>query len=310
MKIAVIGPGAMGLLYGGKLSRSADVLFVGNNEKNIRDINEHGVFIRREGEETHYDVKAVLGGTPKEPVDLVILFTKAYLTEAALKENTGLIGEKTFLLSLQNGAGHENILSRFVEDTKVLLGTTAQGSSRENGYTIVNSGLGDTAMGAFRPDEANAAMLREMKTVFENAGFPTLISDNIRQMVWNKLMINASSSVLSGVLQVRQGYVVENADAFEMCKALIRDICDVADAEGLFFDKKEQILRLENHLKNAPAGLTSIYTDIKNGRRTEVDYISGAVAAAARKHGISAPAQEMMVHMVHAMEGRSSLSEE
>jgi len=124
-------------------------------------------------------------------------------------------------------------------------------------------------------------------------------------MVWNKLMINASSSVLSGVLQVRQGIVVENPDAFWMCKKLIGDICKVAQAEGLNFQYEEQVERLEKHLTNAPNGLTSIYADLKNGRKTEVDYICGAVVDAAKKHGLTAEAQEMMVHMVHAMEGRN-----
>ena len=88
-----------------------------------------------------------------------------------------------------------------------------------------------------------------------------------------------------------------------MCKSLIRDICTVANAEGMSFDEEEQINRLYNHLKNAPGGLTSIYAHLKNGRKTEVDYISGAVVNAAIKNIIKVPAQEMIVHMVHAMEG-------
>ena len=77
----------------------------------------------------------------------------------------------------------------------------------------------------------------------------------------------------------------------------------MANAMGMSFDVDEQITRLYNHLKNAPDGLTSIYSDLKKGRKTEVDYISGAVVNAAGKNGINVPAQDMMVHMVHAMEG-------
>ena len=76
--------------------------------------------------------------------------------------------------------------------------------------------------------------------------------------------------------------------------------CEVT---GMSFDEEEQINRLYNHLKNAPGGLTSIYADLKNGRKTEVDYISGAVVNAAIRNNIKAPSQEMIVHMVHAMEG-------
>ncbi len=304
MRIAVIGPGAMGLLFGAKLSQSADVTLIGNNKENISLINENGITIKRDGNSDHYNVKAALQGSLEEPFDLIVMFTKAYLTRDALEQNRAIIGPETYLLTLQNGAGHERVLSEFVVDGKVLLGTTAQGSSRENAYTIVNSGLGETALGAFSPDEQNRSFLGTLKGIFEESGFPCNVSDSIQQMVWNKLMINASSSVLSGVLQVRQGYIVENQDAFEMCKSLIKDICTVANAQGLSFDSEEQILRLEKHLKNAPGGLTSIYSDLKNGRKTEVDYINGAVVNAAGRLGISVPSHEMIVHMVHAMEGR------
>lgn len=302
MKIAVIGPGSMGLLYGAKLSKCAEVTLIGNNNEHIKEINENGVTIKSEDSEQCLDVRAVLCGQETDYSDLVILFTKAYLTELALTENRAMIGPETYLLTLQNGAGHEEILRKFVHEERVLLGTTAQGSYRENAHTIVNSGLGDTAVGAFVPCSENSKFLQELKGIFESADFPCVISSNIQQMVWSKLMINASSSVLSGVLQVRQGYIAENPDAFEMCKSLVREICAVANAEGMSFDVDEQIDRLYNHLKKAPSGLTSIYSDLKCGRKTEIDYISGAVVNAAGKNHVSTPSQEMMVHMVHAME--------
>ena len=307
MKIAVIGPGAMGLLYGAKLSECAEVILIGNNAEHVKEINDNGVTLKRDGDETVYHVPAVLCGQVEESADMVILFTKAYLTEEALEQNKTLIGPDTVLLTLQNGAGHEEVLSQFAEKKNILIGTTAQGSYRENAHTIVNSGLGDTAIGAISDDFVGTEGIigmEEIKNVFEESGFPCIISDNIGQTVWNKLMINASSSVLSGVLSVNQGYVAENSNAWEICKDLIREICATAAGEGYPFDIKEQIERIANHLKNAPGGYTSIYADLKNGRKTEVDYISGAVVRAAKRQGKKVPTQELMVRMVHAMEDR------
>ncbi|MBQ8030181.1 MAG: ketopantoate reductase family protein, partial [Butyrivibrio sp.] len=163
MKIAVIGPGAMGLLYGAKLSKCADVTLIGNNEENISLINKNGVTIKRDGNSQHFEVRAALSGKCEDSFDLIIMFTKAYLTKTALEQNRALIGPDTYLRTLQNGAGHENVLGEFASENKVLLGTTAQGSSRENGYTIVNSGLGDTALGAISPDAGNKQFLDELK---------------------------------------------------------------------------------------------------------------------------------------------------
>ena len=301
MKIAVIGPGAMGLLYGAKLSANAEVVLVGNNAEHLKEINDNGIILKRDGNETVYHVPAVISGQITEPADMIILFTKAYLTEEALEQNKSLIGPNTTLLTLQNGAGHEEMLSKFADRKNILIGTTAQGSYRENAHTIVNSGLGDTVVGAIS-DEFTG--IEEIGEVFEQSGFPCKISDNIGQTVWNKLMINASSSVLSGVLGVNQGYVAQNGHAWEICKDLIREICMTATGEGYSFDEEEQIARIANHLKNAPGGYTSIYADLKNGRKTEVDYISGAVVRAAKRQGKTVPTQELMVRMVHAMEDR------
>ena len=246
-------------------------------------------------------------GSRREPADVVLLFTKAYQIRDVLSENRGLIGPDTMLLTLQNGAGHDRVMREFADSAHVLIGTTKQGSYRESASVIVNSGLGETVFGgaASQGEQApDRARLEELRSVFENAGFPCAVSDNIRFEVWNKLMINASSSVLSGVLQVPQGYVAENEMAWSICEDLIREICAAAAGEGAVFVPEEQILRVREHLRKAPDGYTSIYADIKNGRKTEADFICGAVVRTAQEQGLRVPVQETILRLVHAMEGR------
>ena len=307
MKITVIGPGAMGLLFGGKLAACADVSLIGSNAANLKEINEKGVTIKRDGSSVTRRVPAYKGGSHREPADVVLLFTKAYQIRDVLSENRGLIGPDTMLLTLQNGAGHDRVMREFADSAHVLIGTTKQGSYRESASVIVNSGLGETVFGgaASQGEQApDRARLEELRSVFENAGFPCAVSDNIRFEVWNKLMINASSSVLSGVLQVPQGYVAENEMAWSICEDLIREICAAAAGEGAVFVPEEQILRVREHLRKAPDGCTSIYADIKNGRKTEADFICGAVVRAAQEQGLRVPVQETILRLVHAMEGR------
>ena len=307
MKITVIGPGAMGLLFGGKLAACADVTLVGNNPANLAQINENGVTIKRNGESVTRMIPACPGGSLQEPADVVMLFTKAYQIRDVLTANKALIGPDTMLLTLQNGAGHDRVMREFADAAHVLIGTTKQGSSRESACVIIHSGLGETVFGgAAAPGEQgpDPARMEELRQVFERAGFPCAVSDNIRFDVWNKLMINASASVLSGVLQVPQGYVAENQHAWSICRDLIREICMAAAGEGAVFDPEEQILRVRDHLRNAPGGFTSIYSDLKNGRKTEADFICGAVVRAARDRGLSVPVQETILRLVHAMEER------
>lgn len=314
MKITVIGPGSMGLLFGGRLAACADVTLIGNNPRNLDLIARQGVTIKRDGESVTRKVKVLASGEAREPADLVLLFTKAYQIRDVLNTDRKLIGPDTVLMTLQNGAGHDAILREFTDISHIVIGTTKQGSYREDGATIVNSGLGETVFGcpvlAGENGQAkeigmDADRLEMIRRVFEDAGFPAFLSENIRFDVWNKLMINASSSVLSGILQVRQGYVAENEEAWAVCKDLIREICMTAEGEGCHFDPEEQILRIQEHLRNAPYGYTSIYADLKNGRKTEADFICGAVVKSASAQGMTVPVQTTILNLVHAMEGRS-----
>ncbi len=303
MKIALIGPGAMGLLFGGYLSKHNDVTLIGSNPENMKIIEEEGISIQEtDGTSAIYHPHATADASSLSPVDLVLLFVKATVSEAALEKNKNLIGPDTILMTLQNGAGHENILKKFTDEEHILIGTTQQGSGRLTPVSIIHSGLGSTSIGAVVGDSERFAHVAES---FESCGFPCSVSSQVKGMIWNKLMINASSSVLSGILQMPQGYVVKNPHAWEIAQNLIREICATATADGYPFSADEQIARLHTHLENAPDGLPSIMVDLQKGRITEASVITGAVVDAAHRLGISVPVNEMVLSLVHAMEGRN-----
>ena len=301
MKISIIGPGAMGLLFGGYLSQHHEVTMIGKKPEMMEVINQNGITILdRHGVEKRFLPKARVAGEG-EPADLVILFTKAGSSRKALEENRSLFGDKTLLMTLQNGMGHEALLQEFVSPERVIIGTTQQGSYKMGETSICHSGGGETCFGAVIGDSSRFEFLAK---AFTKCGFPSGTAADVKGMIWNKLMINASSSVLSGILQTAQGFVVEDPHAWDIARKLIKELCAVANADGYPFDEEGQINRLHDHLKKAPSGFTSIYADLKAGRKTEVDVISGAVVAAGHRLGVPVPTHEMMVKLVHAMENR------
>lgn len=303
MKIAVIGPGAMGLLFGSYLSQHHDVTLVGTNPAKMQSITENGVTIREmDGSEHIYRPRATADTTGLSPADLVIVQVKASASEAALTKNKALIGPDTILMTLQNGMGHETLLSRFAACEQIVIGTTQQGSYKLGETTVCHSGLGKTFLGTVTGDSSRFALLAEM---FAGCGFPCEVCSQVQGMIWDKLMINASSSVLSGILQVAQGYVEQDSHAWTLAEKLIRELCVAATADGYPFDAEEQIARIRLHLQKAPDGFTSIYADLKAGRRTEVDVINGAVVEAGHRHNIPVPTHEFVMELVHAMEGRA-----
>lgn len=302
MKIAVLGAGAMGSIYGGHLSLHNDVYMIDKKQELVEKINADGLKLLENGEDTMYYPKAMLDSKDLGEVDLVILFVKSLFSKAALEENRHIIGEHTYLMTLQNGAGHEDILSEFVPKERIIIGTTEDnGAVLDNAY-VRRGGKGKTNIGMLVPDMDE--MLQRVKESFDACGFDTHIYDNIQQLIWDKLFTNVSLSVITGVLQVPIGFIAADEYAWSMTVTLIKEALAVAKAMGLQFNEPEVIEKVRATSINSPEGKTSIYADLKAGRRTEVNTISGAVVRAAEKTGVDVPTHRMIVNMIHAMENR------
>ena len=133
-------------------------------------------------------------------------------------------------------------------------------------------------------------------------GLETVCEQNVQRLIWNKLFTNVSASVLTGVLQKPLGFIAEDPHAWALCEQLVREAVAVAAGDGLIFDVQEKLAQVRAVCEGSPLGLTSIYADLRDGRKTEVDTISGSVVRAGRRNGVGAPTHEIMVRLVHAME--------
>ena len=303
MKISVLGAGAMGSIYGGHLSINNDVYMIDKKEELVEKISADGLKLYENDKDVIYHPKALLSSEGIGEVDLVIIFVKALYSRAALMENKAIIGDNTYVLTLQNGAGHEDIIEEFVPKERIIIGTTEDnGAILDNGY-VRRGGKGKTNIGMLVEDKKG--MLDKVKECFDGCGFDTHIYSNIQQLIWDKLFTNVSLSALTGVLQVPIGFIAEDKYAWNMTVTLIKEAMQVAKAMGLEFDEDEMIERGRNTSINSPEGRTSIYADLKAGRLTEVNTISGAVVKAGDRLGIPVPSHKMIVNMVHAMENKS-----
>ena len=300
MKITVIGAGAMGSVYGGHLSRKHHVCLVDTNPDIVTQINREGLKIDEDGVTNTYYPTAVTDTEGLGEMDLVILFVKSIYSRAALAGNQGVIGEKTRLLTLQNGAGHEDILKEFVPEDRVIIGTTEDNGAVLAPGHVRRGGVGNTNVGMLTEDREE--FLPQLKEAFDSCGFQVKIHENIQYLIWDKLFTNVSLSAVTGILLVDMGFIAENEYAWNLTKALIHEAIAVAGALGLSFDEEAVTERVRQTSIGNPAGCTSIRADLRDGRRTEVNTISGSVVTAAGRCGVSVPSHEFVVNMVHAME--------
>lgn len=302
MRIAVIGAGAMGSIYGGRLSQHNEVILVDTNEKVVDQICKNGLKIDENGTTDCYHPAALCDTSNEKPADLVILFVKALFSRSALENNRSLIGPDTRLMTLQNGAGHEDLLKEFVNEDRVIIGTTEDNGAVLDFGHVRRGGTGVTNVGMLTEDKDG--FFGRLKETFDSCGFEVRIHENIQYLIWDKLFTNVSLSALTGVLQVDMGYIAADEYTWKLCRQLIHETILTAAAAGLEFDEEAVAEKVKKTSLNNPSGCTSIRADLRDGRRTEVDTISGAVVRAAKKYNVEVPGHEFVVNLVHAMEGR------
>ena len=301
MNITILGAGAMGMLFGGYLSQQNNVWLVDIDQNRIEEIRAEGVRIRESDTMDHtYHPNAVVTSTGLPVMDLVIVFVKSMFTVDALKTNKGLIGPDTYLMTLQNGAGHESKLLQFADEMHVVIGSTQHNSSIIGNGHVHHGGSGQTQIGLLSGDNSR---LEPIAQNFSACGLACSTSADVKRQIWTKLFTNTAASSLTAVLQVPLGFIHEDTNAHKMMETLAREAAAVANADcGGGFDEAEVIEGVDTVCRNAPNGYTSIYADVKKGARSEVDTISGSVVETGKRLGIPTPYHRLIVDLIHAME--------
>jgi 2-dehydropantoate 2-reductase len=309
MKIAILGAGAMGSLYGAYLSHFNEVYMIDVNTKIVEAINQRGLVIyeKEENKEVIFPVSATTNSDDLGVMDLVIVFVKNIYTISAMEKNKNLIGKNTIVLTLQNGAGNDRDLQRFAKKENILIGTTEHNCANlEPGRISHNSsGITNIGMVVYNPN-----ILQQVAEIFKSCSINTAIYENIQEIIWKKLFINMSLNSVTAILQCKVGYLNDNNDASHIVKMILSEAVDVAIADGTYFDKNKVIENVEKHIKNDfYEVITSMNQDVLNKRITEIDHINGAVVRAAKEYGIQAPYNEFIVHLLHAIEGMYDIKE-
>lgn len=149
MRVAVVGAGAMGCLYGGHLAEAGvDVTLVDIWREHVDAINAKGLHITGVSGNRAVHVPATTDPETVGEVDLMLLFVKSYDTAQAVRDSSPLIGGDTCVLTLQNGLGNLEAITEAVGAGRVLGGTTSHGSTLVGPGEMRHAGVGPTVIGA------------------------------------------------------------------------------------------------------------------------------------------------------------------
>ena len=306
MKIAVIGSGAMGCLYGGYLGQQHEVLMIDADASQVEAIEKFG--IRTEGMDgrlrTCDSARAFTSGSCDESVDLVLVFVKSNNTREAIAENRMLFQSDTAVMTLQNGAGNDRVIAEYVSEQKIVIGNSKHNALNLGEGRIKHGAVGSTTIGS------NSGMREEVTRVAEvmrQVGLEVVVSDDIQRVIWSKLLVNLSINTFTAITQTPIGYMVKNEHAWDFAKRLVYEAIEVAEADGTYFDRREALNMVRGVCEKAGNGYSSMYQDRARGVKMEIDAINGAIVEQAKQYGVPTPYNSLIVDIIHAIEGAYDL---
>ena len=304
-KVAVLGAGAMGSLFGSQLAEGGlDVTLIDIWREHVDAINDGGLRIVGHRGEHRVHVAATTDPAARGAADVVLVQCKAASTTAAVRNalDDGLFHDDTVAISFQNGLGNEEMIADVVGAERVLGGVTAQGASIEGpgcirSYADLPSQIGEMEGGA---SERATGIAR----AFSEHGLETTASADIRHDIWKKLMVNASVSAMSGITNLTIGEAVAIPELRRMCYGAVAEAVPVAQADGveLTHEESREVLDMVIGPDGTGGNKSSLCVDILNRRPTEIDVINGAVVTRGERYGIATPINAMLVALVKGLE--------
>ncbi|MDR3278875.1 MAG: 2-dehydropantoate 2-reductase [Synergistaceae bacterium] len=301
MKIAVIGAGAMGSILGGRLAAAGnDVWLVDIFQAHVDAINQNGLRIKKGDRVDTIKIKAAISADAVYAeiglVDLVLIFVKGIYTEAAIKSAQKLIGDHTYVLTVQNGVGNADILAKYVPQERVLMGTTlSAGGMIEPGFVLDSSPNNFTQIMPMKGEVGPAVKM--IVDAMNKAGWETEATPDAEQAIWNKLAVNCCTNACCTITRLTCGQVCEAPFGRNLLTDVIKEVCAVANAKGLPLDWEKVSGHFFDVYSSSPH-YPSMLQDAKKKAKTEVEMITGAVVRDGERLGVPVPVNRTIYNLI------------
>ena len=304
MKIAIAGSGALGSGFGAMLYRQGnDVTLIDGWEPQATAVKHEGLHIDINGEDYHLNIP--MYQDTKIPSDLqfdiVFLFTKAMQLESMLTHIQPHIHDTTIMVCTMNGLKHEERIVNYVDKSRIVRGVTTWTAGLESpGHTHL-MGSGPVEIGSLVPEGQNNVEV--IYNLLEQAKLNPHKSEDLQQSIWKKICVNGTANALCTILECRLSTLNESEYARKLVYDITKEIVEVATVDDVHLNADEVYHYLVDLNDKVGPHFPSMYQDlINNNRRTEIDYINGAVARLGSEHHIDAPINQFVANMVHAKE--------
>ena len=300
MQIAIVGAGAIGCLFGLSLQRSGQsVLLVHHSKRIVASMKKNGVTLRTlTGKTVRVRMEVASALSNRDAPDLILLTVKSYDT---WKVASGLRNTRNDppVLSLQNGFGNIEALSRFIPKERILAGSTTESALLTGPGVLTHTGKGETWIGELHGKKTHRVNL--FKRAFQNAGFSTHSSSRIEGVVWSKAVVNCVINPITAVAHVANGELLRNSNLRAVGLKMLTEAMEVAKASGVALSPEPSGL-LFHVLKKTERNKSSMLRDLELRRMTEIRQLNGWIVKRGRLTGVRTPYNSLVTELVLGLE--------
>lgn len=297
-KIVIVGLGGVGGYYGGLLAKqyendeNIEIYFVARGE-HLKKVRENGLTLITETETfTVHPTLATDNILEIGKADYIILTTKSYDLDESIKQLMPCISDKTVILPLLNGIDISTRIRKLLPSNEVWNGCVyIVGRLNEPGVVESSGGIHDLFFGL---EKATNSRLLFMVKLLKDAGIKATLSDNISMIIWRKFIFISTTASLTSYYNVGFRDVLISNERKNTTLNFMNELLKVAKAEGINFDF-DIIETTIRHIERLPLNTTSsMHSDFKANKKTELQTLTGIVIDLAKKHNIEVPTYEMV----------------
>ena len=289
MRFLVLGAGALGGYFGGKLAQGgADVTFL-VRPKRAAQLAERGLVVKAHEGEIRTPVSTLQAGQVTDAYDVVLLGCKAYDLDEAMAAVAPSVGEGSAILPLLNGIKHVATLTERFGQQHVLGGLTAVNAALTPNGDIVQSPvkIDMTAFGELSGELSDRCLA--VQRAFAAGGMKASVSDAILAPMWAKFVGFGCIASVATLCRSAAGAIAAAPAAAAFVTAIIDECTRIATAEG--YPPPASMIEVIRGLFSQPDSMyrPSILVDMVEGRKTEGEHTIGDLVDRARRHGVNAP---------------------
>jgi 2-dehydropantoate 2-reductase len=298
MKIGIIGTGAVGGYFGGKLAEAGlDVTFIARGET-LKQLQDNGLkILSYKGDFEIKKPKVTSDLRVLKEVDVILLCVKSYNTKEVAKTLKPYLSDNSIIVSMQNGIENEEILAGILGKNKVIGSIVFITAGIKAPGVISHTGYGKVVFGELNGQISDR--IRNLEKVFLEAGVPAGVTSTLKAELWSKLMLNIPYNGFTVLVRGSLLNFHEIPEAQECFYKALKEVQLVAKNEGIIISE-EAVENAVKFTKNEKFGTfkSSTLLDVEAGKQLEIEAIQGAVIRAAKKHNLDIPINKLLYSLL------------